>query len=122
MYNVVLADDEDAFRAWMRSLFQASAEFQVVGEARTGTEALLLASLLTPDLVVADVDMPEQDGLDVARRLHRQLPGTKVILVSGHTERWYERSAKAEGALAFIPKSKLSLEGLLQALQGEGWP
>ena len=120
MYRVILADDEGEFRGWLRSLLEGSEDFQVVGEASTGTEALHLVALLMPDLVITDVDMPEPDGLDVARYVQRQLPGTKVILVSSHTEREYERLAREEGALAFIPKTRLSLDALRQALKGEG--
>ena len=117
MYHVILADDEDEFRGWLRTLLEVAEGFQVVGEAGTGGEALRLVELLMPDLVIADVDMPDGDGLDVARFVQRQLPDIRVILVSGHTERNYERLAREEGALAFIPKTGLSLDALRQALQ-----
>lgn len=120
MYRVILADDEGEFRGWLRSLLEGCEDFQVVGEASTGREALRLVALLMPDLVIADVDMPDGDGLDVARFLQRQWPGIKVILVSAHTERGFERQAREEGALAFIPKARISLDALRQALQEEG--
>lgn len=120
MYRVILADDEGEFRAWLRSALEGSHDFQVVGEASTGQEALGLAALLMPDLVIADVDMPQGDGLELTRLLQGQLPRIQVIVVSGHTERGYERLAREAGALAFIPKARLSLEALRQALAGEG--
>jgi len=120
VYRVIVADDEGDFRHWLRSLLEGSPEFQVVGEAKTGIEALDLVSRLLPDVVITDVDMPNGDGVEVVRSLRAERPGVKVIMVSGHTERGYERLAREEGALAFFPKAKLSLEALRQVLQEEG--
>ncbi|MBI4187116.1 MAG: response regulator transcription factor [Chloroflexi bacterium] len=117
MYRVIVADDEDIFRQWLCSLLEASGDFQVIGEAGTGSETLRLAGLLLPDAVIADVEMPQQDGLDVARYIKGHLPDIKVILVSSHIGRSYERLAQKEGALAFISKVDLSPAALLQALQ-----
>ena len=120
MYRVILADDEPEFREWLRSLLEGSQDFEVVGEASTGTEAIRLMPLLTPDAVIADVYMPELDGLELARYVRDHFPSIKTILVSVHSERVYERLAREEGALAFIPKSRLSPEALRKVLQGQG--
>ena len=119
MYRVVLADDEDRFRKWLRSLLGGQKEFQVVGEARTGRDACHLAESLMPDVVIADIYMPDGDGLDVARSLRRDQPGIKTILVSAHTDRAYERLAEEADALAFIPKSRVSLDALMEHLERE---
>jgi YesN/AraC family two-component response regulator len=119
LYRVVVADDEPEFRSWIRSLLNSSDDFQVVGEASTGTEAVELIPSLVPDLVIADMYMPEPDGLEVARYVQDLFPSTKAILVSAHEERVYDRLAKEAGALTFIPKVRFSLEALRQALQGE---
>ena len=120
MYRVIVADDEPEFRDWLRSILEESEDFQLVGEASTGTEAVRLIPSLVPDLVIADMYMPEPDGLEVTRYVQRNFPDTKAILVSAYEERVYERLARQEGALAFIPKVRLSLEALRQALKGEG--
>jgi YesN/AraC family two-component response regulator len=117
--RVILADDSREFLEWLMSLLEGSQEFHVVGEASNGREALRLIESLIPDLVIADVDMPDLDGLEVARSVQHQQPGIKVILFSSHTEPLYEKLARKEGALAFIPKSKLSLDALQQALRKE---
>ena len=117
LYRVVVADDEPEFRSWIRSLLDSRADFQVVGEASTGTEAVELIPSLVPDLVIADMYMPEPDGLEVARYVQDLFPSTKAILVSAHEERVYDRLAKEAGALTFIPKVRFSLEALRQALQ-----
>ena len=120
MCRVVVVDDEPEFRKWLLSLLKGSDDFEVVGEASTGPEAIQLVKIVMPDLVIADVYIPLPDGLEVARYVHDCFPGIKAILISAHTERVYERLARREGALAFIPKARLSLDVLRQALQGAG--
>ena len=119
VYRVVLADDEADFRKWLRSLLVKRKGSEVVGEANSGTEVLRLVADLTPDVVITDVDMPDGGGLEVARSLQRGWPGIRVILVSADTGQFYERLAEEESALAFIPKTKLSADALLEALQQE---
>jgi two-component system response regulator YesN len=117
--RVIVADDEPDFRAWLRSLLNDSGDFRLIGEVSNGTEALELIPSLLPDLVIADMYMPEPDGLEVVRYVQRCFSGIKAILVSAHEERVYERLAREEGALAFIPKARLSLDALRRALKGE---
>ncbi len=116
-YRVIVADDEPEFRGWLRSLLENSEDFQVVGEASSGTEAVQLIPSVSPDLVIADMYMPEPDGLEVAKYVQDLFPNTKAILVSAHEERVYQRLAKEAGALTFIPKVTFSLDVLRQALR-----
>lgn len=117
--RVVVADDEPEFRLWLRSLFEKSEDFQLVGEAGTGTEAVKIIPQLVPDLVIADMYMPEPDGLEVARCVQDKFPRTRAILVSAHEERVYERLAREAGALTFIPKVAFSLDAVREALKAE---
>ncbi len=116
-YRVIVADDEPEFRGWLRSLLENSEDFQVVGEASSGTEAVQLIPSVSPDLVIADMYMPEPDGLEVAKYVQDLFPNTKAILISAHEERVYQRLAKEAGALTFIPKVTFSLDALRQALR-----
>jgi len=116
-YRVIVADDEPEFRGWLRSLLENSEDFQVVGEASSGLEAVRLIPSVSPDLVIADMYMPEPDGLEVAKYVQDLFPNTKAILVSAHEERVYQRLAKEAGALTFIPKVTFSLDALRQALR-----
>jgi YesN/AraC family two-component response regulator len=117
VYRVIVADDEPEFRNWLRSVLDGSEDFRLVGEASTGSEAVRLIPLLQPDLVIADIYMPEPDGLEVARYVQAHFSDVRAIVVSAYDERVYERMAKDEGALAFIPKAKLTLSALREALQ-----
>jgi len=114
-----VADDEPDFNEWLRSLLDKSEDFEVVGQAYDGAEAINLIKSTKPDVVIVDIYMPEPDGLEVTRYVHRHLPDIKVILISAYEERIYEKLAREDGALAFIPKTKLSVDTLLQALQEE---
>lgn len=122
VYRVIVADDEPEFRRWLRLLLESSKDFQVVGEAITVGETLDLIASLIPDLVIADIYMPDADGLEVARYVERHYPAVSVVLVSAQEERIFEQLARQEGALAFIPKIKLSLDALRQILQGVKQP
>ena len=117
VYRVIVADDEPEFLAWLGSLLNSSDDFKVVGEASSGTEAIELITLLVPDLLIADIYMPDPDGLKLARHIHYHFPDTKAILISAHCELVYEKLAREEGALAFIPKVRFSLDTLRQVLQ-----
>jgi two-component system, response regulator YesN len=119
IYRVVVADDEPEFRSWLKSLLDDSEDFRLIGEASNGAEVVNLIPSLLPDLVIADIYMPEPDGLEVARYVRHNFSGVKAILVSAYEEHVYERLARDEGALAFIPKAKLSLAALRQALKGD---
>ena len=118
IYRVVVADDEPEFRSWLKSLLDDSEDFRLIGEASNGAEVVNLIPTLLPDLVIADMYMPEPDGLEVVRYVQHNFSGVKAILVSAYEEHVYERLARDEGALAFIPKTKLSLDALRQALKG----
>jgi YesN/AraC family two-component response regulator len=72
--RVVLADDHDILRQGLKLLLGLQPDMQVVGEARTGREALDLAVALRPDVVVLDITMPEMDGLAVCQRIRQQVP------------------------------------------------
>lgn len=110
--RVVIVDDEPEFREWLRSLLDTSEIFRLVGEAVNGSEAIRLIEELKPDLVIADVFMPDLDGLEIVRSIHQKYPAIKLILTSACRERTYSKMAKKEGALCFIPKVEFSLDSL----------
>ena len=117
MHRVIVADDEPNFKRWLRSMLDNSPDFQVVGEASSGTEAIRLTELLSPDAVIADIYMPDLDGLEAAHHIKGKMPDVKVILISAYEGRVYQGLAQESGATAFISKSGLSLCSLRQALQ-----
>jgi len=117
MREVVLADDDLMFRAWLESVLEQGGDLHVVGEANDGETALELVETLHPDVVIADVYMRDMDGLEVARRIKHSHPKIDSILVSAHSDRTHERLAVEEGALALIPKQRVSAEAVRHALK-----
>lgn len=105
--TILIVDDHDVFRLWARCVLQASG-FVVVGEASNGAQAIENAKLLQPDLVLLDVQLPDIDGLQVARRLTAEPGGPIVVLTSSRDVSDYGLSPEECGARGFISKSKLS--------------
>jgi DNA-binding NarL/FixJ family response regulator len=82
-YRVIVADDEACIRDLMRTLLSLEPDFEVVGQAGDGVEAVELVSALRPDLVVIDISMPVMDGLEAIERIRQVSPTTRVAVLSG---------------------------------------
>ena len=104
--NVLIVDDHPSFRANARALLEAEG-FAVVGEAEDGASAIRAAAELAPNLVLLDVQLPDIDGFEVARRL-TDAGGPAVILVSSRDGSDFGPLVERSGARGFIPKAELS--------------
>ena len=105
MSSLLLVDDEIQARKYLRALIARHCpEFDIQAEAEGGLEALELASRLRPDLVVTDVRMPGVDGIELARRLQSDSPGTYVVVVSGYEDFEYARGALKAGVVDYLLK------------------
>jgi DNA-binding NarL/FixJ family response regulator len=80
--RVLIADDHPVFRFGMRALIESEAEFEVVGEASTGKEAVEMVSELEPDVVLMDITMPTLNGIEATRQITAETPGTGVLMVT----------------------------------------
>src|SRR5690348_11153577 len=88
--RVLLADDHDILRQGLKLLLsQQPEEIEVIGEARTGREAVEMARTLQPDVVVMDITMPDMDGLEACRIIHQQQPATRVLMLTMHESEEY---------------------------------
>jgi DNA-binding NarL/FixJ family response regulator len=114
--TVLIVDDDPRMRAYIRDILGTESGVRVLGEARDGEEAIQLTQQLRPGVVLMDLGMPRMGGLDALRRTKREMPWTKVIMVTVHGEDAYRRAALALGADAFIVKKRLQGE-LLPALR-----
>jgi DNA-binding NarL/FixJ family response regulator len=93
-------------------------EFQIVGEAADGEEAIAVATLVKPDILICDVSMPKLSGIEVTSRLAHQIPGMKIIGLSMHDGQDIARAMRAAGAVAYVTKggSSEALLALLRAM------
>jgi DNA-binding NarL/FixJ family response regulator len=102
--TIVLADDHHVVRQGLRALLAAEPDLSVVGEAADGPEAIEVATRCAPDVVILDLLMPGLDGLEVLRRLGRELPATRIIVLSMHSNEAYVVEALRNGARAYVLK------------------
>ena len=105
--TVLIVDDHAEFRSQARRLLDA-AGFEVVGEAENGTSAVESARRLQPAIVLLDVQLPDFDGFEVARRLAEAGVDAATVLISTRDGSAYRRRLAVSPALGFIPKSELS--------------
>jgi DNA-binding NarL/FixJ family response regulator len=115
---VIIVDDHATFRATARLLLESEG-FQVVGEAENGESAIKQTALLEPDLVLLDVQLPDIDGFQVARRVTGGETPPAVIIVSSRDGGDYGPMVSASGARGFVTKAELSGERLRALLDGE---
>jgi DNA-binding NarL/FixJ family response regulator len=108
--RVLVADDHPIVRRGLTALFHPYAEFEIVGEAADGQEALDLCATLHPDIVLMDIHMPVMDGVDATRRIVLEYPEISVIIFSGTGELERVPEAMTEGARGFIRKNASLVE------------
>ena len=102
--RVLLADDHSIVREGLQLMLERSEEFEVVGQARDGVEAVKAASELLPDVIVMDVMMPKKDGVEACREIMESLPNTRVVMLTASTEADAVIEAVAAGATGYLQK------------------
>jgi len=104
--KILLADDHEVVLLGLCSLLEKHDEFDVVGQAEDGLEAVRLAVELTPDVIVMDVNMPQMNGIEAAREIRRKSPATKIIALSMHNRTQYVLDMLEAGASGYILKTR----------------
>ncbi len=104
MIRILLVDDQAIVREGLRAMLGIEPDMEIVGEAASGREALVLVPRLRPDIVLMDVRMPDLDGLTTLERLKRTDPDTAVIMVSLYDDADYLYRAVSAGAAGYILK------------------
>ncbi len=104
MVNIILADDHNIVRKGLRALLSAESDFNVVGEASDGLQAVDLVEKLKPDILVLDLMMGGINGLEVTRQLNKKCPQTGIVVLSMHSNEAYVLEALRSGARAYILK------------------
>ncbi|MGE0599281.1 MAG: response regulator transcription factor [Dehalococcoidia bacterium] len=104
--RLLLVDDEARVRQGLLMCMSGEPDFDVVGEAQEGGEAISLASELRPDVVVMDVRMHGVDGIEATRQLVALEPSTRVVVLSLQDDAYTRHAALASGATAFVGKQE----------------
>ncbi|HEX4106651.1 MAG TPA: response regulator transcription factor [Solirubrobacteraceae bacterium] len=104
MISVLLAEDQAMVRGALASLLALEGDLEVVAEVARGDEVLTAARAAEPDVVVLDIEMPGRSGLEAAEDLRRELPGTRVLIVTTFGRPGYLRRAIDAGACGFLLK------------------
>lgn len=108
--RILIADDHAIVRDGLRMMLESQDDMTVVGEARTGWEAVTQAEKLLPDVLIMDISMPELNGIEATSILHTRLPSVKVIILSMHNTIEFIFKAKDAGARAYIIKDSAGIE------------
>jgi DNA-binding NarL/FixJ family response regulator len=120
--TVILVDDHEVVRNGVRAYLDTLPDYQVVGEASSGEQALSLVTELIPDIVLMDLIMPGMDGVETIRRIKKTSPRTQVVVLTSYHEDVHIFPALKAGAISYILKD-MKMEKLVEALhraaQGE---
>jgi DNA-binding NarL/FixJ family response regulator len=108
--RVLVADDHMIVRSGIRHVLESESDFEVVGEAGSGSEAVSLIAGLHPDVVVLDISMPDQSGLEVAARLRSSSSTTRVLILSMHDNAEYVLESVRAGAHGYLLKDTAATE------------
>ncbi len=103
--RVMIADDHPLVRSGLRALLERDSEFQVIAEATDGYEAIDLAVLHKPDVILLDVGMPRLSGPDAAQSISQKVPAARIVMLSMHSDESYVLRALKAGAKGYLLKA-----------------
>ena len=102
--RVMIVDDHAIVRVGLKQVLEQTGEFEVVGQAADGEEAVLVAAEVSPEVVVMDVMMPKKDGVEACREIMESAPETRVVMLTASTEEDAVVEALAAGATGYLQK------------------
>lgn len=102
--NILIVDDHNIVRQGLRALLLAEGDFNIVGEAQTGREAVQMTARLRPDVILMDLAMPLLNGWEATRQILKALPTVKIVILSTYDNDQHIQQAIAAGAAAYLIK------------------
>jgi DNA-binding NarL/FixJ family response regulator len=115
LVRVLVVDDYEPFRRLICATLEWRPEFQVIGEAADGLDAVQKAEELQPDLILLDIGLPKLNGLEAAHRISRLAPGATILYISQETDPDVVAEAVSNGAKGYVCKQNAN-EDLLPAI------
>ena len=114
--RILVADDFEDWRVRIRELLSFRPAWRIVAEAPDGLESVQKAAELQPDVVLLDIQMPGLNGIEAARRIRQECPGSRIIFLSQSSDKEIIRAALEIGAKAFVQKAMAARE-LIPAIE-----
>jgi len=114
--KILIVDDHDIIREGIKNILHDQFDYEVVGEARDGEEALTKVEKFKPDILLLDISMPKIGGLDIIEQIHHVSPKTKILIITVHKANAYIIKALKEGVKGYLNKENAG-EELLPALR-----
>src|ERR1043166_1957658 len=114
--TVLLVDDHTLMRHGLRALLQAESDIEIVAEAETGRQAVARAKALKPDVVVMDIAMPLLNGVEATRQIVKQIPSSRVLVLSTYSDDEYIHHLTEAGAAGYLRKD-VALTDLVTAIR-----
>jgi DNA-binding NarL/FixJ family response regulator len=102
--TVLLAEDHTVVREGFRKLLELEDDFEVVGEAEDGRQAVAMVKKLHPAVVLMDIAMPLLNGLEATRKILKAVPSTRILILTAHNDDTYVKNATESGAVGFLLK------------------
>jgi DNA-binding NarL/FixJ family response regulator len=112
-FRIIIAEDHTILREGLRSLLSSSPDFEIVGEAEDGREAVRCVEKLKPDLILTDLSMPRMNGMDAICEIKRRSPETKILVLTVHKTEEYILAALQAGADGYLLKDSTHAELLM---------
>ena len=122
--TVLLAEDHTIVREGLRKLLEQEDDFEVVGEAENGRQAVDLVKKLRPAVVVMDIAIPLLNGLEATRQILKAVPSTRILILSAHNDDAYVKNARESGAAGFLLKqacAEVLSEGIREVNKGHSF-
>jgi len=116
LITILLVDDHEVVRQGVRAFFEAHAEFEVVGEAKNGAEAVKMVEEHIPNVVLMDLIMPGMDGVEATRLIKNISPRTQIVVLTSYHEDEHIFPALQAGALSYILKD-VKMDELAEAVK-----
>jgi len=113
MIRMILADDHAVMRRGLRLVLEQQEDFEVLGEASDGREAVALAETLRPDVVLLDITMPNLNGIEAARQITAKQLGCAIVVLSMHSDEGYVLRALKAGARGYLLKESAEADLIL---------
>jgi two-component system, NarL family, response regulator NreC len=114
--KILIVDDHQVVRLGIRALLETQSDFELVGEAEDGKEAIHLLNTLRPNVIILDVMLPGQNGIDVLRQIHNLWPEIRIVILTMYDNEAYIVEALGNGASAYVLKQSTT-EDLIQAIR-----